>query len=35
MPQIVIRLIKIKAMRLAEHVARTVEERNNVMDFVG
>ena len=28
-------LMESKAMRLAEHVARTGEERNNVLDFVG
>jgi hypothetical protein len=29
------RLMKSKAMRLAEHVARTGEKRKNVLDFVG
>ena len=35
MSQSIVRLMKPKAMRLAEHVARTGEERNNLLDFVG
>jgi hypothetical protein len=35
MSQSIVTLMKPKAMRLAEHVARTGEERNNLLDFVG